>query len=157
MTTRYALLFAALAALAALASCMPSHDHYVIVEPSRLPRPVSIQVEVYDPATNSVWENVSVRIAEADQEWSNSTWVSPYEDWYLTDRDGLVYLDEYAIAAAEVGFDVDSTGAAVLGPRSFEDEATVWLEIDAVGFTPVWVEVPLSWSRPDAFVSVPFN
>ena len=30
-----------------------------------------------------------------------------------------------------------------------EDEALVVLEIDAVGFSPVIVEVPLSWDQPD--------
>lgn len=124
----------------------------------RLPRPVSIQVEVYDPTTNFVWENVSVRIADADQEWAgNANYQSPYLDWFLTDRDGLVLFDEFLIADAEVGFREDANGAAIIHPGSGEDEATVWLEVDAVGFTPVWVEVPISWREPDVFVSVPFN
>lgn len=137
------------------AACAPDHHHHHA--DLRQPRPVSIQVEVYDPTTNYVWENVSVRIVEADQEWSNTTYTNPIVEWYLTDRDGLVYFDEYLLAAADVGFPEDSSGAALIGPRSFEDEATVVLEVDAVGFTPVFVEVPLSWDRPDVFVSVPFN
>lgn len=120
------------------------------------PRLVSILVEVYDPNTNLVWENVSVRIVEADQEWSNCTCVSPYVDWYLTDSSGRVLLDEFLLADADVGFLVDDLGAAVLGPRRDEDEALVVLEIDAVGFAPVIVEVPLSWDEPDVFVEVPF-
>jgi hypothetical protein len=33
----------------------------------------------------------------------------------------------------------------------------VWLEVDALGFTPVLVEVPLRWDEPDVFVEVPFQ
>lgn len=120
-------------------------------------RPVSILVEVYDPVTNFVWENVSVRVVESDQEWSQCTCQSPFEDWYLTDGTGRVFLDEFTLAAADVGFIEDGAGAAVLGSRRFEDEATVVLEIDALGFTPVFVEVPLSWDVPDVFVEVPFQ
>lgn len=121
------------------------------------PRLVSILVEVYDPVTDLVWENVSVRIVEADQEWSQCTCVSPFDDWYLTDASGRVLLDEFTLADAEVGFQEDIDGRAILGPHRDEDEATVVLEIDALGFTPVIVEVPLRWDTPDVFVEVPFN
>ena len=144
-----------LAPLLLAVACAPEHHDAHVVVPS--PRPVSIQVEVYDPATNFVWENVSVRVMEADQEWSGLTYSSPYTDWYLTDRDGLVYFDEYLLADATVGFPEDPSGAAMIGPRSFEDEASVWLEISADGFTAVIVEVMLTWDQPDMFVSVPFN
>lgn len=125
----------------------------VVVEQPRL---TSILVEVYDPVTNLVWEGVSVRVVEADQEWSGCTCVSPYLDWFLTDSTGRVLIDEYILGDADVGFLEDSTGAAVISPNFDEDEALVVLEIDAVGFTPVIVEVPLSWDTPDVFVEVPF-
>lgn len=125
----------------------------VVVEQPRL---TSILVEVYDPVTNLAWENVSVRVAEADQEWSGCTCVSPYFDWFLTDSAGRVLIDEYLLADAEVGFFEDSLGAAVIGPGLHEDEALVVLEIDAVGFAPMFVEVPLTWDQPDVFVEVPF-
>lgn len=144
-----------LAPLFLAVACAPEHHDAHVVVPS--PRPVSIQVEVYDPVTNYVWENVAVRVMEADQEWSGLTYTSPYVDWYLTDRDGLVYFDEYMLADATVGFPEDPHGAAMIGPRSFEDEASVWLEVAADGFTPVLVEVQLSWDQADVFVSVPFN
>ena len=57
---------------------------------------------------------------------------------------------------ADVGFVEDAFGAAVLGSGFSEDEALVVLEIDAFGFSPVIVEVPLSWDQPDVFVEVPF-
>lgn len=134
------------------------HDHHhAPVTVQREPRPVSIEVEVFDPVTGFVWENVGVRVVEADQEWAGSTFVSPFMDWYFTDSAGLVLLDEFILAAAEVGFLEDSAGRALLGPRSFEDEALVVLELDALGFTPVIVEVPLSWDVPDVFISVPFQ
>lgn len=121
------------------------------------PRLVSILVEVYDPVTNFVWENVTVRILEADQEWCGCTYVSPLDASYLTDVSGRVLLDEDRLAAANIGFLEDGFGRAVLGARSFEDQATVLLEIDAPGFVPVYVEVPLRWDQPDVFVEVPFS
>ncbi len=150
------LLLGLLPLLSVLAACGGSGGRTVVVD-ARTPRPVSIQVEVYDPATNWVWENVGVRIVEADQEWSSCTCASPYQDWYFTDAAGQVLLDEYVLAAAEVGFVTDGLGRAQVLPRSFEDEVTVVLEIDAVGFTPIIVEVPLNWNVPDVFVAVPFN
>jgi CheY-like chemotaxis protein len=99
-----------------------------------LPRPVSILVEVYDPVTNFVWENVSVRIVEADQEWSGSTWINPRVEWFLTDRFGQVFFDEFELARAQVGFRLDNAGRAVLGPERNEDQATVVLEVAAEGF-----------------------
>lgn len=146
-----------LSVLAFAVACGHSHSNAHAVPRAAEPRPVSILVEVYDPVTNLVWENVSVRIVEADQEWSHCTCASPYLDWYLTDAAGRVLLDEYLIAAAEVGFVEDAAGRALLGPGLAEDEATVVLEIDAVGFMPVFVEVPLRWDLADVFVAVPFN
>lgn len=143
-----------LSAALLLAACGGSgRPGAVVVEAPRL---TSILVEVYDPVTNLAWENVSVRVVEADQEWSGCTCVSPYLDWYLTDSVGRVLLDEYALGDAEVGFLEDSFGAAVLSPAYSEDEALVVLEVDAVGFAPVIVEVPVSWDNPDVFVEVPF-
>ena len=141
------------AALLAAACGRGPRRGVVVVEPPRL---TSILVEVYDPLTNFAWEGVSVRVVEADQEWSGCTCVSPYLDWFETDAFGRVLIDEYVLAAAQVGFLEDSTGAAVLGPGFDEDEALVVLEIDAVGFAPTYVEVPLSWADPDVFVEVPF-
>ena len=125
----------------------------IVVEQPRL---TSILVEVYDPLTNFAWEGVSVRVVEADQEWSGCTCVSPYLDWLQTDAFGRVLIDEYVLGDADVGFFEDSTGAAVLSPAFDEDEALVVLEIDAIGFAPTYVEVPLSWNEPDVFVEVPF-
>ena len=138
-----------------LAACNGGRRRGTIVVQQQ-PRLVSVLVEVYDPVTNLAWENVSVRIVEADQEWSGCTCVSPYTDWFLTDANGRVLLDEYLLADAEVGFVEDSTGAAVLAPEFDQDDALVVLEIDAVGFAPVFVEVPISWADPDVFVEVPF-
>ena len=139
---------------ALLAGCHRGHARAVVAVPQ--PRLVSVLVEVYDPVTNFAWEDVSVRIVEADQEWSGCTCQSPYIDWFLTDSAGRVLFDEYALAAAEVGFIEDATGAAVLPSEFDQDEATLVLEVDAVGFAPVIVEVPISWADPDVFAEVPF-
>ena len=149
---RFQLPIILLAAL--LAGCHRGHPRTAVIAPQ--PRLVSVLVEVYDPITNFAWENVSVRIVESDQEWSGCTCESPYIDWFLTDSTGRVLFDEYLLADAEVGFLEDSTGAAVLAPEFDEDEATLVLEIDAVGFAPVIVEVSISWADPDVFVEVPF-
>ena len=92
----------------------------VVVEQPRL---TSVLVEVYDPVTNLAWENVSVRVVEADQEWSGCTCVSPYFDWFLTDSSGRVLINEYLLADAEVGFFEDSTGAAQVAAVAFVDGA----------------------------------
>ena len=145
-----------LSAFLALSACdEKGHPHHVGTPAS--PRPVSILVEVYDPATNFVWENVGVRVVEADQEWSQCTCPSPFVDWFFTDSSGQVLIDEFILADAQVGFVEDIDGRALLGSRSFEDQVTVVLEIDALGFTPVLVEVDLSWGVPDVLIQVPFN
>ena len=118
---------------------------------------MSILVEVYDPVTNLVWENVSVRVVESYQEWAGGSYVSPYADYYLTDATGRVLLDEYVLAYADVGFVEDGNGRALLGADRFEDQATVTIEVDGVGFVPVLVDVPVRWDQPDVFVEVPFN
>jgi hypothetical protein len=138
-----------------LLACEDCCNEPVVVVPP--PRPVSILVEVYDPVTNFVWENVGVRVVQAEQEWSQCTCVSPFEDWYLTNSNGQVLLDEHVLAVEEVGFMEDGSGRAMLGSRSFEDQATVLLEIGATGYMSRFVEVQLHWGDPDVFVAVPFN
>jgi hypothetical protein len=151
MRTPFLLSFASVVLL----SCGGSKSHgEVHVDPPRL---VSILVEVYDPVTNLVWENVSVRIAEADQERCGCTYVSPFDDWFLTDATGRVLLDEFLLGDAEVGFLEDTDGRAVVEPQTDRDEVLVVLEVEAPGFTTVVVEVPLNWDTPDVFVEVPFN
>ncbi len=149
----------ALASLLSLASCGGGGGSTSEPAPSTIPDPVpvSILVEVYDPATNWVWENVAVRIVEADHEWSNCSCVNQWTDWYWTDSNGQVVLTEYDLAYADVGFREDGFGRAMLWPRWFEDEATVLLEVWADGFVPVYVEVDLCWCQPDVMVSVPFQ
>jgi hypothetical protein len=139
----------------AIAACGRHHDH-PHARPDE-PRRVGITVEVYDPVTNLVWENVSVRVVESWQEWAGGTFVSPWLDTYLTDASGRVRLDAFALADAEVGFLEDGSGRALLHPYRDEDEGTVLLEIDGDGFAPVFVEVPLRWDLPDVFVEVPFS
>lgn len=146
------LLFALLAA-----SCGSGHRHHHVSAPVQQPRLVSILLEVYDPVTNFALEGVSVRVVESEQEWSGCTCVSPYLDWYETGPAGRLLLDEYVLADAAVGFLVDGYGAAVLSPDPHEDEAWVLLELDAIGYAPIYVEVPLRWDTPDVFVEVPFE
>jgi hypothetical protein len=143
--------------LLSAAACDCDDEYYPPPPPPPAPRLVSILVEVYDPVTNFVWENVSVRVVEAYQEWSACICISPYADEYLTDSTGRVLLDEYVLAFAEVGFLLDANGLAVLGSGFDEDQATVLIEVSAEGFVPVYVDVPLTWDQPDVFVEVPFQ
>jgi hypothetical protein len=155
MPSRSASLFPLLLLAVAACECDDHDDHLVVPPPE--PRPVSILVEVYDPVTNLVWQDVSVRVVEADQQWCGCTYVSPFAEWYLTDANGQVFLDEYVLAAAQVGFVEDPNGRAQLRPEPDADEALVVLEVAALGFTSVIVEVPLRWDTPDVFVEVPFE
>ena len=74
-----------------LPACSSKHHHHP--PEHRTPRLVSIEVEVYDPVTNQVWQDVGVRIVEAEQEWARRTFVNNDPDaWYLTDENGVVYF-----------------------------------------------------------------
>lgn len=143
--------------LALATSCTRHHRGHSPVAPvtSRL---VSIQVEVYDPVSNYVWENVGVRVVRATQEWSNCICENPDPDqWYLTDASGLVLFDALRLGNADVGFVRDAYGRALLESHPDRDEADVLLEVWSPGFTSVFVQVPLRWNRPHMFVSIPFH
>ncbi|MBK8976036.1 MAG: hypothetical protein IPM29_08925 [Planctomycetes bacterium] len=142
--------------LLALGSCGPRR-HLVIVDPLE-PARVEIEVEVYDPVTGGVWENVGVRIVEAYNEWSGCICPTTRPDLFLlSDRNGLAYFSPQLIAEFDVGFAEDGLGNALLGYQSDRDEAVVRIEVFAVGFRSVFVDVPLTWDEPYRFVSVPFE
>ncbi len=119
-------------------------------------RYVSIEVEVYDPQSGYVWEDVAVRIVQSDQEWSGCICVNPIaDDWYYTDEFGTILFTEVDLAQADVGF-LEDGGLAVVSPDYDEDEVTVLLEVTAPGLGTVFQSVDLSWDEPDVFVSIPF-
>lgn len=120
------------------------------------PRPVSILVEVVDAVTGQPLPAVRVRVLEAYQEWSDSYYDSPFQDVFLTDADGLVFLDEYILSWQDVGFLEDGNGRALLYPGLYEDEADVLVEVDADGFPPALYSITLRWDRPDVYVQLPF-
>ena len=149
---------AALFCSAALTACGGGRDRGPVVVVPAAPRPVSIEVEVFDPVSGFVWQDVGVRVVEAYNEWSNLFVETPLVDaFYYTDENGLVYLDEFLIADAAVGFAEDIGSGAILESLSGRDEATVTLEVWGPGFTPVFVDVVLTWDEPDVFISVPFE
>ena len=141
--------------VAALASGCHSrrhHHHHLAVD-----EPVSIEIEVYDPKTNRVWENVDVRIIEVEHEWSGCLCKNPKQnDFYKTDRDGIVYFSPELLAISDLGFLEDDRGRAVLSPDYLEDEATVYVEISAPGLGAVYERIELDWDQPRVFVSIPF-
>ena len=139
--------------LLAAASCGGSHHHHPPVLTERL---AAIEVEVYDPLTGYVWEDVGVRVVQADQEWSGCVCVNPVvDDWYYTDAFGTVLFGAVDLAVADVGFQ-ETAGEAVISPDPLEDEVTVLLEISAPGMGSVFQAVDLNWDAPTNFVSVPF-
>jgi len=128
-----------------------------VVVPAATPRPVSLEVEVYDPVTNLVWEGVGVRVVAGTMEWSGVTIASANVAWLVSDSAGLVFFDEYALASAGIGFVEDNLGRAMLEPDLGRDDAVVEIEVSAPGFVTVQAQVTLSWDNPDRFVSVPFG
>ncbi|MFN6147027.1 MAG: hypothetical protein ACK5AL_11765 [Planctomycetota bacterium] len=140
------------ALFALLAAC--GHDD--CDPPPPAPNPVSILVEVYDPATNLVLPGVRVRVIDAYQEWAGLYYESPYQDVFVTDAFGQVFLDEYLIAFQDVGFREDANGRALLFPGVGEDEAFVLVEVDADGSPPFFYELALSWGQPDIAVGLPY-
>lgn len=139
----------------ALVAC--SSRRTVIVTP-KAPRQVEIEVEVYDPATNFVWEGVSLRVVEGYHEWSGCTCAAGNPDlWQLTDPAGLVLFTSVDLADADIGFLEDEHARAIIEPDARADEAFVLIELDALGFDRLLVDVPLSWDEPAVFVSIPFS
>jgi hypothetical protein len=129
----------------------------ILVE-QRTPRLVEIEVEVYDPESNGVWEGVSVRVVEGYHEWSRCTCPAGNPNlWQVTARDGRVLFTAADLADADIGFREDGSGDAILSGDRDEDEAFVLVEIDAIGFDRVFVDVPLTWREPSVLVSVPFG
>lgn len=122
------------------------------------PRSASLEVEVYDPLTDFVWEGVSVRIVEGAMEWSGCVCPNPIQDdWFLTDEFGTVFYDSVLLAESSIGFLEDSYGRAVLGSAVDEDEAYVLIELAAPGFPTLQYDILLSWDEPDVFVSIPYQ
>ena len=63
----------------------------VLVQPAEL-EPVALEVEVYDPVTNFVWENVAVRIVEAEVSGAGGSFTNIFpDDWFFSDQNGLVF------------------------------------------------------------------
>jgi hypothetical protein len=98
-----------------------------------------------------------VRIIEVDHEWSGLIWPNPTKnDYYYTDKFGVVYFSPELLAVSDLGFLEDGTGRAVLSPDYLEDEATVLVEISAPGLGRVYERIELSWDEPRVYVQVPF-
>lgn len=134
------------------------HHHTPVVVTPAPPNLVSIEVEVYDPVSNFVWQDVGVRIVEAYTEWSGLTRPNAIpDDFFLTDASGVVLFTEFELGDADVGFAEDTQGRALLESGRSRDEAVVTLEVWAAGFDSVFVDVELTWGEPDVFVAVPFE
>lgn len=133
-------------------------DTVVVARPAPSAVPVEIEVEVYDPASGGVWQDVGVRVVESWQEWSGLRLGTTRPDLFvLTDRNGLVYLSPQLLADYDVGFGEDALGRAIVGPQYDRDEAVVLIEVFAPGFASRLVEVQVDWDQPYTFVSVPFR
>ena len=144
-----------LGTLLVLTSCGSRRTVVITPQPSRL---VEIEVEVYDPVSNGVWEGVSVRVVEGYHEWSGCTCAAGNPDlWQVTDATGRVLFAAEDLADAEVGFQEDTARRAILESDRHLDEAFVLIEIDAIGFDRVFVDVPVTWRQPSVLVSVPFS
>jgi len=141
--------------LLALGACSSRRTVYVT---PRAAHPVEIEVEVYDPETNFVWEGVSVRVVEGYHEWSGCTCETAEPDlWLETDETGRVLFTSEFLADVDIGFRVNELGEAVIEADAQSDEAFVLIELDAIGFDRVQVDVPVSWDQPSVLVSVPFS
>jgi hypothetical protein len=123
---------------------------------TRVSRPASVEVEIYDRFDGFPLPNARVRVVSVWHEWSGLETFSPYFDAYLTDGTGYVAFDAFDLADYEVGFLLDRNGQAVLPPGAFEDDAIVTLEVWLPGEAPYRFEVPLEWRRPAALVAVDY-
>ena len=97
-TISFALIFA-------LAGAGCSHGHHDNTTTVFYDRLTSLEVEVYDPASGFVWENVGVRIVQVEHEWSGFVITNPIvDDWFYTDSFGVVFYDSALLGATGVGF-----------------------------------------------------
>ncbi len=148
-------LFSALLTACTVGGCHASHGSDSA--PIAYDEPVSIEIEVYDPTTGYVWQDVSVRIIEVDHEWSGSIRPNPTKnDYYYTDKFGVVFFSPELLAVSDLGFLEDDRGRAVLSPDYLEDEASVLVEISAPGLGRVYERIEISWDYPRVFIQVPF-
>jgi hypothetical protein len=139
----------------ALAACS---SKTTVVTPPPEPRLVSIEVEVYDPLTDLVWEGVAVRLVEAWTEWSDLVVQNPDPvPWNYTDQTGIAFFTAADVGHSRLGFVEDDLARAVLEPDLAADQAVVLIELSAEGFRPLYFEVELDWDNPAVFVSVPFE
>jgi len=136
-----------------LSSC--GHGH-TTARVRTYPRPVSLQVEVYDPVSNLVWEGLGVSVVEADHEWSGCVCSSKKDLVVYTDRAGTAFFSSSLLAEIDVGFQEDFYYRAVLGPGRDEDEVVVTIEVGDPTLGYVYFDIPIDFSEPDVFVSVPF-
>lgn len=143
-----------LALLGALSGC-GGHRHPASVRLS--PRPVTLQVEVYDPATNFVWQGLGISVIEADHEWSGCKCSAAQDIVVYTDDVGTAFFSSTLLADVEVGFREDLYSRAVLGPGSDEDEVVITIEVGDPSLGYVYFDVPIDFSKPEVFVSVPFS
>ena len=147
---------ALLLAAAALVGCHRHGHRHSVGVPG--PHQASLEIEVYDPVTDLVWQGVSVRIVEGAMEWSGCVCPNPdQDDWFLTDQFGTVFYDSGLLADSSIGFLEDGYGRAVLGSAVDEDEAYVLIELAAVGFPTLQYDILLSWDEPNVFVSIPYQ
>lgn len=135
----------ALLALLLVPSCGTSHERF---------SQAWLEVVVVD-RDGYAWEGVEVRIVEAWNEWSACV-CKGREPWSVdfTDRDGQVIFGPKALAYAELGFQEEPGGVAVLGSRSHDDEAVLKLLVghDKLGW--VKFDVPLTYYESSATVTI---
>ena len=154
MRLPHGLSFLALLALVSLSSGCGGHR-----TPAKIkiyPRPVSLQVEVYDPATNLVWEGLGVSVIEADHEWSGCRCSSAKDVVVYSDRSGTAFFSSALLGDIEVGFQEDGYARAVLGPGRDEDQVVLTIEVGDPTLGYVYFDIPIDFSDPEVFVSVPF-
>lgn len=145
--------------LGLLLACLGACGHRTtVIAPQRSPRLVELEVEVYDPATNFVWEGVSVRVVEGFHEWSGCVCTNPDPSrWFETDETGRVLFDSVGLAEEDIGFRLDDLDRAIIEGDRDSDEAFILIELDAVGFDAVQFDVPITWRLPAVLVSLPFS
>ena len=145
--------FAMICSLAVAGCSHGHHDNTTTVFYDRL---TSLEVEVYDPLSNYVWENMAVRVVQVEHEWSGFVVVNPIvDDWFYTDSFGVVFFGSDLLGASGFGFLTDTFGRAVMSPDIFEDEAIVLLEIFD-GFGSLFYEVDMTWDNPRVLAQVAF-
>jgi hypothetical protein len=117
---------------------------------------VSLLVVATDAGGYAI-EGVEVEVLSVWHEWSGRRWSpDPFYSLLTTNRFGEAYFSPERLASMDVGFLLDTWGAAVLSSSLFEDEASIEVRIGAPSLGYITVDVDIDELHSAGYIEVQF-